>query len=144
MERQNGVVVVDITNPLLPKVVRYINSNDKGLISPETVQIVDAADSPTGTTLAIVGFEGIIDNSVAGGVGVYEINPPAFRLQVLHASDMEADVSSVTAAPQFAAIVDKLEDAAGNDASVTIGAGDCFIPGAFLSAGNDVVHPHTR
>lgn len=137
MERQNGVVVVDITNPLLPKVVRYINSNDKGLISPETVQIVDPADSPTGTTLAIVGYEGIIDNSVAGGVGVYEINPPVFRLQVLHASDMEADVSSVTSASQFAAILDKLEDTAGNDASITIGAGDCFIPGAFLSAGND-------
>ncbi|NQX02909.1 5'-nucleotidase C-terminal domain-containing protein [bacterium] len=137
MERQNGVVVVDITNPLLPKVVRYINSNDKGLISPETVQIVDPADSPTGTTLAIVGYEGIIDNSVAGGVGVYEINPPSFRLQELHASDMEADVSSITSAPQFAALVDKIEDAAGNDASITIGAGDCFIPGAFLSAGND-------
>ncbi|MES2657350.1 MAG: 5'-nucleotidase C-terminal domain-containing protein [Verrucomicrobiota bacterium] len=138
MERQNGVVVVDITNPLLPKVVRYINSNDKGLISPETVVIVDPADSPTGTTLAIVGYEGIIDGGVAGGVGVYEINPPAFRLQVLHASDMEADVSSVTAASQFAALLDKLEDTPGNDASVTIGAGDCFIPGAFLSAGNDV------
>jgi 2',3'-cyclic-nucleotide 2'-phosphodiesterase/3'-nucleotidase/5'-nucleotidase len=137
MERQNGVVVVDITNPLLPQVVRYINSNDKGLISPETIQIVDPVDSPTGTTLAIVGYEGIVDSSVAGGVGVYEINPTAFRLQVLHASDMEADVSSVTAASQFAALLDKLEDASGNDASVTIGAGDCFIPGAFLSAGND-------
>ena len=137
MERQNGVIVVDITNPLVPKIVRYINSNDKGLISPETVQIVSPADSPTGTMLAIVGYEGIIDSSVAGGVGVYEINPPAFRLQVLHASDMEADVSSVTAASQFAALLDKLEDAPGNDASITIGAGDCFIPGAFLSAGND-------
>jgi 2',3'-cyclic-nucleotide 2'-phosphodiesterase (5'-nucleotidase family) len=33
--------------------------------------------------------------------------------------------------------VDKIEDAAGINASITIGAGDCFIPGAFLSAGND-------
>jgi 2',3'-cyclic-nucleotide 2'-phosphodiesterase (5'-nucleotidase family) len=138
MERQGGVIIADITNPLLPKVLHYINGNDKGLISPETVTIVDAADSPTGTTLAMVGFEGIIDNGIAGGVGVYEINPPSFRLQVLHASDMEADVSSVTSASQFAAIVDKLEDSSGNDASITIGAGDCFIPGAFLSAGNDI------
>lgn len=137
LERQNGVVVVDITNPASPQVVRYINDSSQGLISPETVTIVDAVDSPTGTVLAIVGYEGIIDSSVAGGVGVYEINPASFRLQVLHASDMEADTSSITAAPQFAALVDKIEDAAGNNASITIGAGDCFIPGAFLSAGND-------
>lgn len=138
MERQNGVVVVDITNPASPQVLRYINDSGSGLFSPETVTIVDAPDSPTGTVLAIVGYEGNIDNAVAGGVGVYEISPASFRLQVLHASDMEADTSSITAAPQFAALVDKIEDAAGNNASITIGAGDCFIPGAFLSAGNDI------
>jgi 2',3'-cyclic-nucleotide 2'-phosphodiesterase (5'-nucleotidase family) len=137
MERQNGVIVADITNPASPQVLRYINDSNKGLISPETVTIIDAADSPTGTTIAIVGYEGIAEDGVAGGVGVYEINPASFRLQVLHASDMEADTSSVTAAPQFAALVDKLEDASGNNASITIGAGDSFIPGAFLSAGND-------
>ena len=138
MERQNGVIVVDITNPASPQVLRYINDSGQGLISPETVTIIDAPDSPTGTVLAVVGYEGNIDNSVAGGVGVYEINPASFRLQVLHASDMEADTSSIAAAPQFAALVDKIEDAVGNNASITIGAGDCFIPGAFLSAGNDI------
>lgn len=138
MERQNGVIVVDITNPASPQVLRYINDSGSRLISPETVTIIDAPNSPTGTVLAVVGYEGIIDGGIAGGVGVYEINPPSFRLQVLHASDMEADVSSVTSAPQFAALVDKIEDAAGNNASITIGAGDCFIPGAFLSAGNDI------
>jgi 2',3'-cyclic-nucleotide 2'-phosphodiesterase (5'-nucleotidase family) len=138
MERQNGVIVVDITDPASPQVLRYINDSGQGLISPETVTIVDAVDSPTGTTIAIVGYEGIAEDGVAGGVGVYEISPATFRLQVLHASDMEADTSSVATAPQFAALVDKLEDAAGNNASITIGAGDCFIPGAFLSAGNDV------
>ncbi|MCU0748873.1 MAG: hypothetical protein MUF13_04925, partial [Akkermansiaceae bacterium] len=139
MERQNGVVVVDITNPASPQVLRYINDSGQGLISPETVTIIDAPDSPTGTVLAVVGYEGIIDGTpaVAGGVGVYEINPASFRLQVLHASDMEADTSSIVSAPQFAALVDKIEDAAGMNASITIGAGDCFIPGAFLSAGND-------
>lgn len=137
LERQNGVIVVDITNPASPQVLRYINDSGQGLISPETVTIVDAVDSPTGTVLAVVGYEGIIDSNVAGGVGVYEINPASFRLQVLHASDMEADTSSIVAAPQFAALVDKIEDAAGINASITIGAGDCFIPGAFLSAGND-------
>ena len=138
MERQNGVIVVDITSPASPQVLQYINDSDKGLISPETVTIVDASNSPTGTTIAIVGYEGIAEDSVAGGIGVYEISPATFRLQVLHASDMEADTSSIATAPQFAALVDKIEDAEGNNASITIGAGDSFIPGAFLSAGNDV------
>jgi len=60
-----------------------------------------------------------------------------YKLQVLHASDMEADVVSLETAPRFAALVDKLEDSTDVDASVTIAAGDTFIPGAFLSAGND-------
>jgi phosphodiesterase/alkaline phosphatase D-like protein/2',3'-cyclic-nucleotide 2'-phosphodiesterase (5'-nucleotidase family) len=60
-----------------------------------------------------------------------------YRLQILHASDMEADVISLETAPRFAALVDKLEDNTEVDASVTIAAGDTFIPGAFLSAGND-------
>lgn len=138
MERQNGIIVVDITNPVSPRVLRYINDSNQGLYSPETVTIVDAADSPTGSTIAIVGYEGNADNNVPGGMGVYEISPSSFRLQILHASDMEADTSSIVTAPQFAALVDKLEDTIGNNASITIGAGDCFIPGAFLSAGNDV------
>ena len=137
MERQNGVAVIDLTQPTAPKLLRYINDSGRKLISPETVRIVDAAQSPTGNTLAIVGCEGIVDSGVAGGIGVYEINAPSFRLQVLHASDMEADTTSIAAAPRFAALVDKLEDTQGIGASVTIGAGDCFIPGAFLSAGND-------
>jgi 2',3'-cyclic-nucleotide 2'-phosphodiesterase (5'-nucleotidase family) len=137
MERQNGVIVVDITNPAAPQVIRYINDSDVGLVGPETVSIVDAANSPTGQVLAIVGYEGVIEDGIVGGVGVYEINAPAFRLQVLHASDMEGSISSITTAPQFAALVDKLEHSPGMNASVTIGAGDCFIPGAFLSAGND-------
>ncbi|MEX1113795.1 MAG: 5'-nucleotidase C-terminal domain-containing protein [Akkermansiaceae bacterium] len=137
MERQNGVIVVDITNPAAPQVVRYINDSDVGMVGPETVTIVDAVDSPTGQTLAIVGYEGVIGDGIVGGVGVYEINAPAFRLQVLHASDMEGSISSITTAPQFAALVDALEEDSEMDASVTIGAGDCFIPGAFLSAGND-------
>jgi phosphodiesterase/alkaline phosphatase D-like protein/2',3'-cyclic-nucleotide 2'-phosphodiesterase (5'-nucleotidase family) len=71
----------------------------------------------------------------AGGLAAAEVDQ--FKLQILHASDMEADASSVAAAPLFAALVDRLEDNAAADASVTIAAGDCFIPGAFLSAGND-------
>lgn len=60
-----------------------------------------------------------------------------YRLQILHASDMEADVVTLESAPRFAALVDRLEDNTAIDASITLAAGDIIIPGAFLSAGND-------
>jgi|GEM_PF-216433 len=61
-----------------------------------------------------------------------------FTLRILHGTDMEAGVPSIADAPRFAAILDKLEDAKGADAAVTIASGDTWIPGAFLSAGNDI------
>ena len=53
----------------------------------------------------------IFISSIPRGVGVDEINSPSFRLQFLQASDMNADVSSLTTAAQIAALADKLEDA---------------------------------
>lgn len=55
-----------------------------------------------------------------------------YVLQVLHASDLEGGVDAVENAPNFAAIVDKLEDEF--DASVTISSGDNYIPGPFFNA----------
>jgi 2',3'-cyclic-nucleotide 2'-phosphodiesterase (5'-nucleotidase family) len=59
----------------------------------------------------------------------------SYSLQILHASDLEGSVGAVEAAPNFAAIIDKLEDAEAN--SVTISSGDNWIPSPFLSAGGD-------
>ncbi len=58
-----------------------------------------------------------------------------FTLQILHASDLEAGVGAVEDAPNFAAIIDKLEDEQPN--SVTISSGDNWIPSPFLNAGGD-------
>lgn len=65
-----------------------------------------------------------------------------FTLQLLHASDLEGGVDAIGNAPNFAAIVDALEDgdgtdAAAFDASVTISAGDNYLPGPFFSASGD-------
>ncbi|MFZ1416067.1 MAG: bifunctional metallophosphatase/5'-nucleotidase [Defluviicoccus sp.] len=60
-----------------------------------------------------------------------------YTLQLLHASDLEGSVDAIGKAPNFAALVDKLEDAAGIDASVTISAGDNYISGPFFSAAGD-------
>jgi len=62
---------------------------------------------------------------------------PTFRLQLLHASDLEGGVAAIDRAPNFAAIVDALEDAPGMGASITLSAGDNYIPGPFFSAAGD-------
>jgi alkaline phosphatase len=62
---------------------------------------------------------------------------PVFRLQLLHASDLEGGVAAIDRAPNFAAIVDALEDAPGMGASITLSAGDNYIPGPFFSAAGD-------
>lgn len=58
-----------------------------------------------------------------------------FTLQILHASDLEGGVEAIENAPNFAAIVDKLEDEFDN--SITLSAGDNYIPGPFFNASGD-------
>jgi|GEM_PF-644080 len=58
-----------------------------------------------------------------------------YTLQVLHSSDMESSIDAVIDAPNFAAVMNKLEDTYAN--TVKLASGDCFIPSPFLSAGED-------
>lgn len=78
LERMGGVMIYNVTNPFAVEFVDYINNRDTtegldvalaGDLAPESIVFVDAADSPTGKPLLLVGFE------VSGSVAVYEINP---------------------------------------------------------------------
>ncbi len=62
-----------------------------------------------------------------------------FKLQILHASDLEGGLDAIRNAPNFAAIVDTFEKEAADQgfASVLISAGDNYIPGPFFNAGGD-------
>ncbi len=61
--------------------------------------------------------------------------PARFRLQLLHAADLEGGVEALDNAPRFSAVLNALK--AGEENTVIIGAGDTYIPGAFFAAGND-------
>jgi alkaline phosphatase len=60
-------------------------------------------------------------------------------IQILFASDLEGGIDALENAPNFAAIEDALEQDAllQGYASVTLSAGDNFIPGPFFNAGGD-------
>ncbi len=60
-------------------------------------------------------------------------------LQILHASDLEGGVAAITDAPNFAAVVEGLEnDAAANGyESILLSAGDNYLPGPFFNAAGD-------
>jgi alkaline phosphatase len=60
-------------------------------------------------------------------------------LQILHASDLEGGVNAIEDAPNFAAVVEGLENAAATAGvpSILLSAGDNYIPGPFFSAAGD-------
>jgi len=60
-------------------------------------------------------------------------------VQILFASDLEGGIDALENAPNFSAIEDALEQDAADQgyASVTLSAGDNFIPGPFFNAGGD-------
>ncbi|WP_198881010.1 bifunctional metallophosphatase/5'-nucleotidase [Acuticoccus mangrovi] len=58
--------------------------------------------------------------------------PGAVTLQLLHASDLEGNADAVESAPNFAAVVDALED--DYDTTLVISSGDNLIPSPFSNA----------
>ncbi|MEQ9609808.1 MAG: choice-of-anchor I family protein, partial [Kiloniellaceae bacterium] len=119
LERANGVMVFNVSDPTDPKYVEYLQT--EGDIAPEGMTFIAAEDSPNGKALLAVA------NEVSGTTSIYEIEPedeaPAtFKLQILHASDLEGGVEAIGRAANFAAIVDLLEDTHEN--SITLSAGD--------------------
>jgi uncharacterized protein len=69
LERTGDVIVYDVSNPIAPQFVQYINiPEDTGA---EGLTFVSAADSPTGKPLLITA------NEVSKTVGIFEVNAPS-------------------------------------------------------------------
>jgi 2',3'-cyclic-nucleotide 2'-phosphodiesterase (5'-nucleotidase family) len=128
LERANANMVFRIDNPTSPTYVGLAaRTGDTG---PETSAFLPATGGQP-ARLAVA-------NEVSGTTTVFSVapTPPAtFTLQILHGSDFEAGLLASGRARQFAAIVDRLEDALPN--SITLSGGDNFIPGPFAAAGTD-------
>ena len=114
-------------------------------ISGASLTINPAADLKAGTAYDVIVPAGaLLDTAGNAFVGTPQDQldfttetPPAmtYTLQILHASDWEAGLLATQRAANFAAIVDKLEDATPN--SITLSTGDGWIPSPFFIAGAD-------
>jgi 2',3'-cyclic-nucleotide 2'-phosphodiesterase (5'-nucleotidase family) len=122
-----------------------------GDVAPETSVFIPVANSGTPEPQSVVVVPpGLVQTAPSGQLAVanevsrttttHNIFPDGtpgqtFTLQILHASDFEAGLLATGRAAQFAAIVDRLEDALPN--SITLSSGDNYIPGPFAAAGTD-------
>jgi len=136
LERTGGVVAYEVTDPMNPIYQGYLNTRSLtslgGDLGPETLTYVPAESSGDGQAYLLVA------NEISGTITNIRLNfniPPAFTLQILHASDMEAGLTATQDAPRFAAVLDTLRRTHPN--TVVLSSGDNFIPSPFLSASED-------
>lgn len=142
LERIGGIMIYNITIPTVPYFVQYINTRNfsvtpsqanlasVGDLGPEGIVFIPRNESPNGKDMIM------LSNEVSGTVALFQINSrSAFQMQILHASDMESGIDAPIDAPNFAALLDTLEETYLN--TVKLASGDCYIPSPFLSAGED-------
>ena len=79
LERDNGLMLYDVTNPVNPKFRQYLNNSTPGGdilvgsggdVSPEGVLFLEAAQSPTGKPMVVVSYE------LSGSVAFFEVTAP--------------------------------------------------------------------
>lgn len=68
LERQNAILVYDITMPAEARFVDYYKTGVEGDVSAEGMKFLPASDSPNGKNLLLVSYE------VSGSTVVYEVN----------------------------------------------------------------------
>ena len=130
-ERADGsIMVYNVTDPTSPQFVQ--RAGNVGSVAPEGLIFISAEDSPNGVPMLAVTYE------VSNELVLYAITNPTenFKLQILHASDLEGGKEAIDDAKRFAAIVEGLELEAqfGGYESILLSAGDNYIPGPFYGA----------
>lgn len=144
LERMGGIMVYDISDPLHPVFVDYVNNRDfsqdaetleAGDLGIEDIKVIAAADSPTGKTLVLTA------NEVSGTVSIFGVvgENDRFTLQVLHNNDGESALlpeNGIGGIAQFSSAVENLRYKAflKGAPSILLSSGDNFLAGPAWSA----------
>jgi len=79
LERDSGVMLYDITNPVMPQFRQYLNTSipggdiilgTAGNVSPEGALFLDGKNSPTGKPMFVISYE------LSGTVAMFELTAP--------------------------------------------------------------------
>ncbi|MCP4597569.1 choice-of-anchor I family protein [Neptuniibacter sp.] len=107
LERDNGIMVYNITDPANSEYIGYIDAEEYGNLSPEVIQFIDAENSTSGTpqlavafevsgTTALINLDQLGDSTTA--VSYDSDSDAAFLHSVYHAVlDREADADELGA-----------------------------------------------
>jgi len=148
LERIGGIMVFDMSNPMAPQFVNYINNRDftaedefAGDIAPEGIVFISVEDSPIGEPLLVV------TNEVSGSLTTFWIREAlpegAYTLNLLHNNDGESqlldagsDLELYGGIDRFVSLVrDRKRIARANDwTPITISSGDNFLAGPEFNA----------
>ncbi|MHB1310200.1 MAG: alkaline phosphatase D family protein, partial [Limisphaerales bacterium] len=125
----NGYVIIEATGDALRPIYRHWPAS---LVEQDLTGLGHAAQ-----LAAALSESRFVTTRSTNGLVLEKLLPAAanFRLQLLHASDLEGGVNAIQDAPNFAAIVDRFTQV-GLD-TVIVSAGDNYIPGPFFSAAGD-------
>ncbi len=102
LERIGGIMVYDVTNPMTPSFVQYINTRNfggnaaagtAGDLGPEGIVFVDKSASPNHQFLLVV------TNEVSGTSAVYQIDPIHLEKGVPGGADSDPAVGQLTPNP---------------------------------------------
>lgn len=121
----SSLATFDITDPYKAYLVGFEKAST-GVISPEGIVVIPAAQSPNGKDLLLV------SNEVSKDLEIKQINS-SFSLQILHYYG-ESGLLGTKTAPIMGALIDKFDDQFN---TLVIGEGDSFIPGPWLVGGAD-------
>uniref|UniRef100_UPI0025B88805 choice-of-anchor I family protein n=1 Tax=Luteitalea sp. TaxID=2004800 RepID=UPI0025B88805 len=92
LERDGGIVVQDVTVPLQPRFVTFIDSRAAGDFGPEDIVVIPAAQSATGQPQVAIAYE------YSGTVAVYDLE--------IGEADLSLDIRLDTTEPQVVAGTD--------------------------------------
>jgi 2',3'-cyclic-nucleotide 2'-phosphodiesterase / 3'-nucleotidase / 5'-nucleotidase len=146
LERVGGVIVYDISNPIEPIFIDYLNNRldaNNGDSGPEGIMFISADESPNNVPLVVV------SNEISGTVTAYSVGEamPNFTLAVFHNNDGESDLlpDSITvngvkttggSISQFKNTLDSMRVDASAKAlpSIMLSSGDNFLAGLEYNA----------
>ena len=117
LERDSGIMVYDITDPAKATFATYIDCSAEGDVSPEVIQFVPAAGSPTGAPMLAVSFE------ISGTTALISLAGTALA-------------GKTTGAETAGSLLDDLIRGTAADELITGGAGDDTLRGG---DGNDTL-----